>query len=159
MVGVGTVIADDPLLTDRTGLPRRRPLLRVILDSRLRLPLDSRVVKTAREDLIVYCCFAEENKRRELESRGVLVEQVPMQRSVTAPSSSLRRSRGGRRPDLDRVMHNLGEREITSLIIEGGAMVNWFHRHAQAVLVIGSAKFRAQRFGQFFGHHLQTRAQ
>ena len=48
MVGVGTIIADDPLLTDRTGLPRRRPLLRVILDSRLRLPLDSRVVKTAR---------------------------------------------------------------------------------------------------------------
>ena len=47
MVGVGTIIADDPLLTDRTGLPRRRPLLRVILDSRLRLPLDSRVVKTA----------------------------------------------------------------------------------------------------------------
>ena len=71
MVGVGTVIADDPLLTDRTGLPRRRPLLRVILDSRLRLPLDSRVVKTAHEDLLVFCCFAEENKRRELESRGV----------------------------------------------------------------------------------------
>ena len=81
MVGVGTVIADDPLLTDRTGLPRRSPLLRVILDSRLRLPLDSRVVKTARQDLIVFCCFAEENKRRELESRGVIVEQVPMQRS------------------------------------------------------------------------------
>ena len=82
MVGVGTIIADDPLLTDRTGLPRRRPLLRVILDSRLRLPLDSRVVKTAHEDLIVFCCFAEENKRRELESRGVVVEQVPMRRPV-----------------------------------------------------------------------------
>ena len=127
MVGVGTVIADDPLLTDRTGLPRRRPLLRVILDSRLRLPLDSRVVKTAREDLIVFCCFAEENKRRELESRGVIVEQVPMQRSPrTAPSSFPAGSPAVEgRPDLDRVMHNLGEREITSLIIEGGAMVNW----------------------------------
>jgi diaminohydroxyphosphoribosylaminopyrimidine deaminase / 5-amino-6-(5-phosphoribosylamino)uracil reductase len=127
MVGVGTVIADDPLLTDRTGLPRRRPLLRVILDSRLRLPLDARGVKTAREDLIVYCCFAEENKRRELESRGVIVEQVPMQRlaadgTIVFPTGS---PAVEGRPDLDRVMHNLGEREITSLIIEGGAMVNW----------------------------------
>lgn len=127
MLGVGTVIADDPLLTDRTGLARRRPLLRVILDSRLRLPLDSRVVKTARQDLIVFCCFAEENKRRELEARGVVVEQVPMRRSpddgtLLFPSAS---PTVDGRPELDRVLRNLGEREITSLIIEGGAMVNW----------------------------------
>ena len=127
MVGVGTVIADDPLLTDRTGLPRRRPLQRVILDSRLRLALDSRVVKTAREDLIVFCCFAEENKRRELESRGVVVVQVPMQRppgdnTIVFPAGA---PAVEGRPDLDRVMAELGKREITSLIIEGGAMVNW----------------------------------
>jgi diaminohydroxyphosphoribosylaminopyrimidine deaminase / 5-amino-6-(5-phosphoribosylamino)uracil reductase len=127
LVGVGTVIADDPLLTDRTGLPRRRPLQRVILDSRLRIPLESRVVKTAREDLIVFCCFAEENKRRELEARGVAVEQVPMRRppddgTLLFPSGS---PVIDGRPDLDRVMANLGERQITSLIIEGGAMVNW----------------------------------
>jgi diaminohydroxyphosphoribosylaminopyrimidine deaminase/5-amino-6-(5-phosphoribosylamino)uracil reductase len=127
MVGVGTVIADDPLLTDRSGLPRRRPLQRVILDSRLRLPLDSRVVKTAGEDLIVFCCFAEENKRRELESRGVVVEQVPMQRppvdnTIVFPLGA---PVVDGRPDLDRVMAELGKREITSLIIEGGAMVNW----------------------------------
>jgi diaminohydroxyphosphoribosylaminopyrimidine deaminase/5-amino-6-(5-phosphoribosylamino)uracil reductase len=127
MVGVGTIIADDPLLTDRTGLPRRRPLLRVILDSRLRLPLDSRVVKTAREDLIVFCCFAEENKRRELESHGVIVEQVPMRRPVedgTIPFPGSSPTIDGR-PDLERVLANLGGGEITSLIIEGGAMVNW----------------------------------
>ncbi len=127
MVGVGTVIADDPLLTDRTGLSRRRPLMRVILDSRLRLPLDSRVVKTAHEDLIVFCCFAEENKRRELESRGVIVEQVPMKKppadnTIVFPAGS---PTIDGRPDLDRVMAELGKREITSLIIEGGAMVNW----------------------------------
>jgi diaminohydroxyphosphoribosylaminopyrimidine deaminase/5-amino-6-(5-phosphoribosylamino)uracil reductase len=127
MVGVGTIIADDPLLTDRTGLPRRRPLLRVILDSRLRLPLDSRVVKTAREDLLVFCCFAEENKRRELEERGVMVEQVPMTRP---PDDSTLRFPGSSpgtdgRPDLERVLAKLSEREIISLIIEGGSMVNW----------------------------------
>ncbi len=127
MVGVGTVLADDPLLTDRTGLARRRPLLRVILDSRLRLPLESRVVKTARQDLIVFCCFAEENKRRELEARGVAVEQVPMRQ--TESDGTLVFPRGSTavdgRPDLERVMAELGSREITSLIIEGGAMVNW----------------------------------
>src|SRR5271166_5641265 len=127
MVGVGTVIADDPLLTDRTGLPRRRPLQRVILDSKLRLPLDSRVVKTAREDLMVFCCFAEENKKRDLESLGVIVEQVPMRRppedgTILFPGSS---PAVDGRPDLERVMASLGEREITSLIVEGGAMVNW----------------------------------
>jgi len=126
MVGVGTVISDDPLLTDRTGLPRRRLLLRVILDSKLRLPMDSRVVKTAREDVVVFCCFAEENKKRELEALGVIVEQVPMRQplddgTLQFPGSSP----ADGRPDLEGVMAKLGEREITSLIIEGGAMVNW----------------------------------
>ena len=127
LVGVGTVMADDPLLTDRTGLSRRRPLMRVILDSRLRLPLDSRVVKTARNDVIVFCCFAEENKRRELEARGIAIEQVPMRRP--ASDGTLLFPAGTAavdgRPDLQRVMAELGKREITSLIIEGGAKVNW----------------------------------
>ncbi len=127
MVGVGTVIADDPLLTDRTGLPRRRPLLRVILDSRLRLPLDSRVVRTADYDVVVFCCFAEEHKRQALEERGILVEQVPMRLPLedgTIPFPSGTPAADGR-PDLERVLARLGEREITSVIIEGGAMVNW----------------------------------
>lgn len=112
MVGVGTVIADDPLLTDRTGLPRRRPLMRVILDSRLRLPLDSRLVKTVREDVVVFCSFAEERRKRELEERGIRVEQT-------------RLGSGDGRPDLRQVVARLGQMEITSLLIEGGALVNW----------------------------------
>jgi diaminohydroxyphosphoribosylaminopyrimidine deaminase/5-amino-6-(5-phosphoribosylamino)uracil reductase len=112
MVGVGTVIADDPMLTDRTGLPRRRPLLRVILDSRLRLPLESRVVKTCRNDVLVLCSFAEEKKRRELEQRGIRVEQV----ALGGPDG---------RPDLGGIVQRLGELDITSVLIEGGAMVNW----------------------------------
>ncbi|HEY6249087.1 MAG TPA: bifunctional diaminohydroxyphosphoribosylaminopyrimidine deaminase/5-amino-6-(5-phosphoribosylamino)uracil reductase RibD [Candidatus Angelobacter sp.] len=112
MVGVGTVIADDPLLTDRTGLPRRRPLLRAVLDSRLRLPLDSRLVKTFRDDVVIFCSFAEEKKRRELEERGLRVEQVAI-------------GLGDGRPDLLKIAQRLGEWEITSLMIEGGAQVNW----------------------------------
>jgi len=113
LVGVGTIVADDPLLTDRTGLERRRPLLRVILDSRLRLPLESRVVKTARQDMIVFCSFAEEKKKQQLEDRGIRVVQAPL-----GPG-------GDGRPDLGKVLEHLGGMEITSLIIEGGALVNW----------------------------------
>ncbi len=112
MVGVGTVLADDPLLTDRTGRKRRRPLLRVVVDSRLRMPLHSRLVKTAKDDVLVLCSFAEEKKRRALEECGVRVEQV-----------ALGSSDG--RPDLNKIALRLGELEITSLLIEGGALLNW----------------------------------
>jgi diaminohydroxyphosphoribosylaminopyrimidine deaminase/5-amino-6-(5-phosphoribosylamino)uracil reductase len=112
MVGVGTIIADDPLLTDRTGLARRLPLLRVVLDSRLRCPLDSRLVKTAKDDVLIFCSFAEEKKRRLLEERGIRVEQVPLGSSDG-------------RPDLMKISVRLGELGITSLLIEGGALVNW----------------------------------
>ena len=55
LTGIGTVLADDPLLTERSGLPRRRPLLRVVLDSRLRTPLDSQLVRSAQDDLLILC--------------------------------------------------------------------------------------------------------
>jgi diaminohydroxyphosphoribosylaminopyrimidine deaminase / 5-amino-6-(5-phosphoribosylamino)uracil reductase len=112
MVGVGTIIADDPLLTDRSGRPRRRPLLRVIVDSRLRLPLESRVVKTVQNDVVVLCSFAEEKKKRQLQELSIQVEQIP------APHPD-------GRPDMIGMARRLGELEITSLLIEGGAMVNW----------------------------------
>lgn len=112
LVGVGTVIADDPLLTDRSGRPRRRPLLRVILDSRLRLPLYSRVVQTANNDVLVLCSFAEEKRKQQLQQHGIRVQQIP----VGNPEG---------RPDLAAVVRCLGQIEITSLLIEGGAMVNW----------------------------------
>jgi len=112
MVGVGTVIADDPLLTDRSGRGRRRRLLRVIVDSLLRLPLESRLVKTAQDDVLVLCSFAEEKKKQRLLNHGLQVKQV----AYSTPDG---------RPDMSAVVKLLGEMEITSLLIEGGAMVNW----------------------------------
>jgi diaminohydroxyphosphoribosylaminopyrimidine deaminase/5-amino-6-(5-phosphoribosylamino)uracil reductase len=111
LVGVGTVIADDPLLTDRSGRPRRRPLLRIVLDSRLRLPLESRIVKTAQDDVLVLCSFAEEKKKKQLLKLGIRVQHLP-----TATSDGYL--------DMAAGVSLLGEMEITSLMIEGGSMVN-----------------------------------
>src|SRR5450432_3651513 len=53
LTGIGTVLSDDCALTDRTGLARSRPLLRIVMDSQLRLPLDSQMVRSAAGDLVV----------------------------------------------------------------------------------------------------------
>jgi len=117
LVGVGTILADDSLLTDRSGNPRRRALLRVILDSNLRLPLESRLVKSivtegSREsDVLVFCSSAVKDRKSALEARGVRVEEVP-----AAGSDG--------RPDLRAILRRLGQLQITSVMIEGGAAVN-----------------------------------
>lgn len=110
LVGVGTVMTDDPLLTDRSGLPRRRKLLRVILDSYLRTPVTSRLVQTADHDVLVFFSTAEEHSRRALEAKGVQLEQI-------AP-------RTDGKPNFAGVVERLGKLDITSLIVEGGAQVN-----------------------------------
>jgi diaminohydroxyphosphoribosylaminopyrimidine deaminase/5-amino-6-(5-phosphoribosylamino)uracil reductase len=111
LVGVGTVMADDPLLTDRSGLLRRRKLLRVILDSYLRTPLASRLVQTADHDVLVFYSTAEEHARQVLEAKGIRVEQIA-------------RADADGRPNFAAVVERLGKLEITSLVIEGGAQVN-----------------------------------
>src|SRR6202023_881773 len=110
LAGVGTVMADDPLLTDRSGLPRRRKLLRVILDSYLRIPLTSRVIQTADNDVLVLCSGAEKSAKQALEAKGIRVQQIA--------------ATGDGRPDFAAIVQGLGELEITSLLIEGGALVN-----------------------------------
>src|SRR5271165_3670877 len=154
MAGVGTVIADDPLLTDRSGRPRRRPLLRVILDSWLRLPETSRLIKTAKDDVLVLCSSADESKQREIEKLGVRVERI-----TPTPDG---------RPELADVMRHLGKHEITSVLIEGGATLNWtalssgvvdklFLYYAPKILGEGSVPFTASRSQEDQGagaHHV-----
>ena len=77
LTGIGTVLADDPSLTDRTGRTRRRPLLRVVLDSDLRIPLDSKLVRSAQDDLLIVTSDrVPQEKRLALEQRGI--ETVPI---------------------------------------------------------------------------------
>lgn len=110
ITGIGTVLADDPLLTDRSGLPRRRPLLRVVLDSHLRLPIDSRLVQTSRDDVVIFCVDSDPEQRRALEAGGVRIEQVE-------PET------GSRRVSLPRTIERLGEMEITSAMLEAGSQL------------------------------------
>jgi diaminohydroxyphosphoribosylaminopyrimidine deaminase/5-amino-6-(5-phosphoribosylamino)uracil reductase len=119
LVGVGTVIADDPQLTDRSGLPRRRKLLRVILDSHLRIPLESQVIRTAEDDVLIICSAPNDDARRALEARGIRVQQV----SSPVSSPQVLSSKDGR-PDFAAIVKYLGKIEITSVLIEGGSSVN-----------------------------------
>ena len=116
MAGAGTILADNPLLTDRSGRARRRPLMRVILDSRLRLPVDSRLVQSVaaerKSDVLVFFSEADTHKQTQLEELGIRLEKVP----AVMPDG---------RPDLSGILQRLGQLEITSVMIEGGATVNW----------------------------------
>jgi diaminohydroxyphosphoribosylaminopyrimidine deaminase/5-amino-6-(5-phosphoribosylamino)uracil reductase len=106
IVGVGTIIADDPLLTDRSDLPRRRPLMRIVLDSTLRTPLDSQLVKTAYQDVLIFFSHAEVAAQKALEARGVRLQQIA--------------HRGPRIPLQDALVR-LAEMQITNVLLEGGA--------------------------------------
>jgi diaminohydroxyphosphoribosylaminopyrimidine deaminase/5-amino-6-(5-phosphoribosylamino)uracil reductase len=110
LIGIGTALIDNPQLTDRSGLARRRPILRVVIDSQLRLPLESKLVKTAQNDLLVITCSSDSTKRLALEQRGVRVEQVEAD------------ERG--RVNLAKALDVLGTMEILSVLVEGGSAIN-----------------------------------
>jgi diaminohydroxyphosphoribosylaminopyrimidine deaminase/5-amino-6-(5-phosphoribosylamino)uracil reductase len=111
VTGIGTVIADDCLMTDRSALPRRRPLLRVVTDSLLRLPLESQLVQSFQNDLVVMTTSAAPARRREaLEARGITVQVFD------EPPG---------RVDLAAAVRWLGENQYLSLLIEAGAKLNW----------------------------------
>jgi diaminohydroxyphosphoribosylaminopyrimidine deaminase / 5-amino-6-(5-phosphoribosylamino)uracil reductase len=111
LTGIGTVLADDCLLTDRTGRPRPRPLLRIVMDSLLRLPFDSKMARSAAGDVAVVTTSASPVERRKaMEARGitVLVFDGP-----------------GGRADLAATVEWLGRQKCLSLMIEAGSKLNW----------------------------------
>ena len=115
ITGIGTVLADDPMLNDRTGLPRRRPLLRVVVDSRLRLSAQSRLVREAHEDVLVFTCAAAKGRRAQaLRRAGVEVITI----------GERTRQAGTDKPDLRAVLQELGRRNIISVLLEAGPTLN-----------------------------------
>jgi len=110
LTGIGTILADDPLLTDRSGLPRRKRLLRVVLDSKLRLSPKSRIVRTSDDDLLVFTALPLGSaKARKLQAKGIEVARA--------------KTKNGR-IDLSSVFEKLGRREILSVLLEAGPELN-----------------------------------
>jgi diaminohydroxyphosphoribosylaminopyrimidine deaminase / 5-amino-6-(5-phosphoribosylamino)uracil reductase len=103
MVGVGTAVVDDPLLTDRSGLPRRRPLVRIVLDETLRLSPSSQLVKTAAEAPLLLFAGSDVESSKVKAFRDCGVDVV---------------NSGSR--DLVSILKNLARRSIQSVLIEGG---------------------------------------
>lgn len=109
LVGIGTALADDPLLTARPAGPRIST--RIILDSQARLPLTSQLVQTAREipTLVFVTPQAAIDRVAALKSAGVEVV------SIAADSDD--------RPSLVACLKDLGQRRMTNLLVEGGSQV------------------------------------
>jgi diaminohydroxyphosphoribosylaminopyrimidine deaminase/5-amino-6-(5-phosphoribosylamino)uracil reductase len=111
-VGIGTALADDPLLTARDVGAARQPR-RVVFDSRARLPLDSQLVMTVGEAPLIVICGtgAPADRVSALREAGAEVIAVPGERAEVGPA-----------------LDELGRREVASLLLEGGAtLAGAFH--------------------------------
>jgi diaminohydroxyphosphoribosylaminopyrimidine deaminase/5-amino-6-(5-phosphoribosylamino)uracil reductase len=111
LTGVGTVIADDPLLTDRSGRRRTRPLLRAVLDTQLRFPLESKLLQSVDRDVIVFCSGVPETQRLALAAAGLAVKEIE-----SDPNDP--------RPSLLGTLKELGKMQVTSVMIEAGPQLN-----------------------------------
>jgi diaminohydroxyphosphoribosylaminopyrimidine deaminase/5-amino-6-(5-phosphoribosylamino)uracil reductase len=111
LTGLGTVLEDDCLLTDRSGLERSRPLLRIVLDSQFRIPRTAKIITSAREDvLVVGTSAAPPERRKALEAAGIqtLIADGPAGRT-----------------DPRKVVEFLARSRYLSLMVEAGSHVNW----------------------------------
>ena len=126
MVGVGTVIADDPSLTCR--LPDDSPYIarnpiRIVCDTHLRTPLDSQVIRTARETpTLIATCNTDAGVAKPFLDAGAHLVHVPP--IIVKETNTL---------DLCALMETLGKRGIDSILLEGGAALHWSALHSGIV--------------------------
>ena len=107
LAGIGTVLADNPLLTSR--IPGGRNPVRIICDSKLRIPLDCNIVQTAKEIPTIIACCNENEKKSALEKSGCEILCLPGKNGV----------------DLKKLTETLGERSLDSILIEGGSEIHY----------------------------------
>lgn len=109
MVGIGTVLADDPMLNCR--IEGGRDPVRIICDTHLKMPVTSKIVKTAKDiPTIIACCTADEELQRPYREAGckILLTEKKMNHI-----------------DLEQLMEQLGKEKIDSILLEGGGTLNW----------------------------------
>lgn len=109
MVGIGTVLADDPMLNCR--IEGGRDPVRIICDTHLKMPVTSKIVKTAKDiPTIIACCTADEELQRPYREAGckILLTEKKMNHI-----------------DLEQMMEQLGKEKIDSILLEGGGTLNW----------------------------------
>lgn len=114
LAGIGTVLADDPMLNCR--IDGAHQPLRIILDSHLRIPMGSRLVRSAKEYPLLIVCNESIRDREEGASRIQKLEEAGA-KVWTLPEKN-------GHPDLNVLMQRLGEEKIDSVLIEGGGTVN-----------------------------------
>lgn len=114
LAGIGTVLADDPMLNCR--IDEAHQPLRIILDSQLRIPMGSRLVRSAKEYPLLIVCNESTRDREEGTSRIQKLEEAGA-KVWTLPEKN-------GHPDLNVLMQRLGEEKIDSVLIEGGGTVN-----------------------------------
>lgn len=116
LVGVSTVLADDPRLRRQLGLNPKGRHVRAVLDSRLRIPVGAMLLEEAPADVVIFAVEgAPEERCREIEGRGATVVSVG--------------DDGHGRCDLRQVLRWLGAHEVSSLLVEGGGDVHWSFLH------------------------------
>jgi diaminohydroxyphosphoribosylaminopyrimidine deaminase / 5-amino-6-(5-phosphoribosylamino)uracil reductase len=112
LVGIGTVLADNPELTYRGSARKAKPLLRVVLDPGLRTPSDARLLQDPSKGPVLLFCAdnAPEERRRELQDKGVEIIQTPVLEGEL---------------DLSFVLSELGKRNVLAVLVEGGGQTHW----------------------------------
>ena len=129
MAGIGTVLKDDPMLNAR--IENAHQPVRIICDSRLRLPLESKIAKTAGEYKTIAVCamseadFSKNEKREELEKCGIEVWNLPGEAATANEGTENENGSEACRVDLRALMHRLGQEGIASVLIEGGGTLHF----------------------------------
>lgn len=126
LVGVGTVLRDDPALTVRLpGAPAKEPL-RVVADSRLRTPPDARLIRSGDPERVVVACVepGPAPAAAALRARGIRVLELPAE-SPGAPPAGRDGPRAGDRVDLWALFGALRALDVTGVLVEGGAELAW----------------------------------